>query len=261
MQRLKPNQHKSRRAGFTFLELQVAFLLLALSLAALGPMVVMQSRHLAVLEDRFDETTTYHLTPVESDWASRLGAAAVVTDTATSSGPPPPPIVTLIDQTDPGYTEEDIGAIDWTTVHNSHSYGSYQRRQNGGGFGDKAYFTFENLPAGNYEVFATWGKKSNNAPNTPFTIYDDTIQVGFRRRNQKKHPKDAWIEGVRWAQLGLFPISSGTLKVMVSDNANGYVMADAIRIAPVQVNEVEILGLNRSLTDDSVSLTVRLSAP
>ena len=69
------------------------------------------------------------------------------------------------------------------------------------------------------------------------------------------------LDGVRWENLGLFPVTSGILKVMVTDDSNGYVVADAMRIAQVQINDVEILGLNRSLTDDSVSLTVRLSAP
>ena len=31
--------------------------------------------------------------------------------------------------------------------------------------------------------------------------------------------------------MGHFPVSSGTLKVVLSDNANGYVIADALRVA------------------------------
>jgi hypothetical protein len=258
MQHFQLTPHRCRRAGFTFLELQVAFLLLALALAALGPMVVMQSRHLAVLEDRLDESTTYHLTPVESGWASRLGAAAVVTDASALSGTP---AVTLIDQTDDGYTENDTGSTVWTTVYNADAYSLYQRRPNGGGIGDNASFTFNDVQAGYYEVFATWGKQHDNATDTPFTIYDDTTSRGLVRKSQRIHPDDVILDGVRWESLGLFPITSGILKVMVTDDSNGYVMADAIRIAQVQINDVEILGLNRSLTDDSVSLTVRLSAP
>ncbi|NQU25621.1 MAG: type II secretion system protein [Candidatus Nealsonbacteria bacterium] len=66
------------RPGFSFLELQVAFVLLSIALAGLAPLVVMQSRQVKRLESRFNHQTTYHLTPSTNVWARKLGAAAMI---------------------------------------------------------------------------------------------------------------------------------------------------------------------------------------
>ena len=52
--------------------------------------------------------------------------------------------------------------------------------------------------------------------------------------NQQFAPGDTTIDGQSWASLGVFTASSGTLVVGLSDNANGIVDADAIRIQQIQ---------------------------
>ncbi|MBI1917208.1 MAG: type II secretion system protein, partial [Planctomycetes bacterium] len=59
---MPPRHHLSRR-GFSLLELQVAFVVLAIALAGLYPLVVIHSKQQRKLEQRLDPQTTYYLVP------------------------------------------------------------------------------------------------------------------------------------------------------------------------------------------------------
>ncbi|NQT13399.1 MAG: type II secretion system protein [Planctomycetes bacterium] len=74
------------RKGFSFLELQVAFVLLGIALAGLVPLVVMQSKQLKRIEDRLSSQTTHYLAPSDSLWARKLGVPATIQ--ATDPGSP-----------------------------------------------------------------------------------------------------------------------------------------------------------------------------
>jgi len=78
------------RDAFSFLELQVALVLLGIALAGLVPLVVMQSKQLKKLEARLDHTATYYLVPSTSTWARKLGAPAAIETEASGGGAPPP---------------------------------------------------------------------------------------------------------------------------------------------------------------------------
>ena len=69
--------------------------------------------------------------------------------------------------------------------------------------------------------------------DAPFAIYDATLEVGTRRIDQRAQPADFVLNGVSWDQLGTFAIRSGILRVAVRNDANGYVIADAVRIERV----------------------------
>src|SRR5262245_24446757 len=98
------------RAGFSFLELQVSFVIFGIALAGLFPLVVMQSRHLEKVEARLKPRTPYYLIPSTDEWARKLGAAARVM--TQDPGPPPPPPVLTIDNGEAGYSET---GTDWQT--------------------------------------------------------------------------------------------------------------------------------------------------
>ncbi len=59
-----------------------------------------------------------------------------------------------------------------------------------------------------------------------------------------------------WQSLGIFSITSGTLRVELSDDANDEVVADAVRIVPWG-NQVQVLSVQKSF--DSEEVTVRVS--
>ncbi|EAZ88683.1 hypothetical protein CY0110_12412 [Crocosphaera chwakensis CCY0110] len=54
--------------------------------------------------------------------------------------------------------------------------------------------------------------------------------------NQKIDPDDLIDGGTAWEALGEVQVTDDSLMVDLSDNANGYVIADAIRIEPVGVS-------------------------
>jgi hypothetical protein len=79
-----------------------------------------------------------------------------------------------------------------------------------------------NIPsADTFDVYAWWSSHSNRASNAPYRVYYDggsqTIRV-----NQK-------YNGGKWNYLGTFAFASGTSGyVVLGDDANGYVIADAV---------------------------------
>jgi RHS repeat-associated protein len=86
-----------------------------------------------------------------------------------------------------------------------------------------------NVPvAGQYEVFARWTASGNRATNAPYAITHagGTAQVAVNQQ----------ANGAAWNSLGTFTFSPGTAhKVTLSDQANGYVIADAIRLVPISI--------------------------
>jgi hypothetical protein len=75
--------------------------------------------------------------------------------------------------------------------------------------------------AGQWEVYAIWSNRSTRASNSPYTINhasdSDVVQV-----NQK-------INGGIWNSLGSYDFERGVTTVVLSDDADGAVIADAIK--------------------------------
>ncbi len=137
-----------------------------------------------------------------------------------------PPSVVIADNGDTGFTA--VGQWQrWT----GQGYLSDIHESLAGTGADVASWTFPNLLPGTYRVSATWTAYTNRASNSPFTILDDATIVGSVTVNQRLAPSQFADAGVYWNDLGSsYQISSGKLVVRLSDNANGRVNADAIRI-------------------------------
>src|SRR5204863_356774 len=86
---------------------------------------------------------------------------------------------------------------------------------------------------GQYEVAVTWYADPNRATNAPFTVLDGSSPRGTTLVNQQQSPADFSDAGVSWKSLGTFSVTGTSLVVQLSNLANGYVIADAIRIKPV----------------------------
>ena len=95
---------------------------------------------------------------------------------------------------------------------------------------DVGRWTFDVVP-GRYRVSATWGPHPSAATNTPYTVLDGTTPLGTIRLNQEVAANDFQDAGAAWEDLGsAFAVLGTTLVVQVSDAANEYVEADAVRI-------------------------------
>ena len=111
-----------------------------------------------------------------------------------------------------------------TTIHHNGAPGGSGAKQ--------ATWTFTGLAPGNYQVAVTWTSNANRASNAPYTILDNTTSVYSTTVNQQNAPAANSVEsGINFQNLGgPVTITSGTLVVRLTDNANGYVIADAVRI-------------------------------
>ena len=86
------------------------------------------------------------------------------------------------------------------------------------------------VTSGLYRVAATWAEYPNRATNAPFTIYDGAVSLETVQVNQQLAPDDFTDQGVGWEILGTYTITGAALNVELADNANGLLIADAIRI-------------------------------
>lgn len=81
-----------------------------------------------------------------------------------------------------------------------------------------------NAPAGQYEVYAMWTANANRATNATYTI---THAQGVTQA-----PVNQQLNGSAFNLLGTFNLN-GSSTITLSDQANGYVIADAIQLNPL----------------------------
>jgi RHS repeat-associated protein len=139
----------------------------------------------------------------------------------------------VVDNTDPGTSA--VGS--WTSgTLNPGFYGTnFQYYAAGGGANTFTWFA-PITQAGRYKVYARWTVHANRATNAPYTVHHDggttTVQVNQEGSN-----------GV-WVPLGSYNLTPGAgHKVVLSNNANEYVIADAVRFAkdPIASGASEIV--------------------
>jgi hypothetical protein len=144
------------------------------------------------------------------------------------------PTYTVIDNTDvSGYTQ----TAGWSTVGSSGHNGGYVYAASGSG-SEVATFTFTGLTPGTFKVGITWQAFSNRATNTPVKVYDSngTTLLGTFAINQVNAPNGSApapdADPAVWQDLyGLgFTITGTSIKVTIDNNANGFVIADAVYI-------------------------------
>ena len=85
---------------------------------------------------------------------------------------------------------------------------------------------------GSWELFARWTSHSNRASDAPFTVY--------HAGGSTTVPKNQRLNGGEWVSLGVYSFNAGAGSVVLSDDANGVVVADAIKIVPSVVEEVVV---------------------
>lgn len=102
----------------------------------------------------------------------------------------------------------------------------------GGAGENSAVWNLETIAT--YDVYARWASHSNRASNAEYLIHyiDDTgsSAIDVVTVNQR-------TDGGQWVKLGTYRLSSLTSRVELTDAANGYVVADAIRFVPVAAAE------------------------
>jgi hypothetical protein len=113
--------------------------------------------------------------------------------------------------------------------------GTFHYSAAGSGF-DVATWTFD-VTAGVYRVSASWSASYNRATDAKYSVLDDATSLATVTVNQQIAADDLADAGVLWEDLGTFAVSSTTLVVELADNANNFVIADAIRIEKMSGGE------------------------
>jgi hypothetical protein len=134
----------------------------------------------------------------------------------------------ILDNGQPGYAETGSG---WTSY--AAGYNGSLRFHAAASGADTASWQASGLPAGYYTVQATWNGSSNHASNAPYSIYDGTTLLRTVTVDQRPAPSGAAVGGVVFQDLATVQVTTGTLRVVLSDNTNGYVVADAVRLVPI----------------------------
>ncbi len=152
---------------------------------------------------------------------------------ATTSTPSPTVTTTstttllkrTLDNGSAGYTQS--GA--WTAVTGRGVASDMSLAARGTG-STSATWSFTSIPNGKYQVYGSWLGASTNATNAPFTLYNGSTPVTTVRTSQRVNSSGLTADGANWKLLGTVTVTGGRLNVRLNNQADGTVVADAIRI-------------------------------
>ena len=117
-----------------------------------------------------------------------------------------------------------------------------------------ATWTINITQAGFYHIDAWWTEHSNRASNAPYSIYNNGILIGTVRVDQRTN-------GGVFNRLISYGLDAGTLTVELSNDADGYVVADALQLEFVTSSPiVEIQSPVNGYLSTASGVTVRAAA-
>lgn len=137
---------------------------------------------------------------------------------------------TIIDNTDSGFTTTGS----WPASSSSCGYYGTDYLYNSLGSGsDQAKWSFAVIE-GEYQISAQWTAHSNRASNAGYRVYNNGKEIGLQIFDQR-------INGGRFNVFDTtYILEKGTLDVVLTDNADGYIIADAVRVVHLGPNSNQI---------------------
>jgi len=138
--------------------------------------------------------------------------------------------VVLVDDADVGNVET-TGS--WTASSSTSGYYGVGYRHSAAGDGSDTLSWRLHIPAdGTYEVFVRYTQHSNRATNAPYTIVHDSGQA-TQLVNQT-------TGGGQWVSVGSYGFTKGgDHEIRLSDDADGYVIADAVMLVRDTTGETD----------------------
>jgi hypothetical protein len=242
------------RLATTYLEVQVAMVMLAIATAGLYSVSVTQTRQSARLTDRvfagFADADAA-INPNASEWGRKLGVMATVDEVAGAALPLPADnyFVSITDNQSGGTTTTYRAPDDsysWYFWNYYRCYGGnayYHPEHSTSGLGSYCDQTITGIPNGNYEILITYPNLNSLGTSIPYEIYDGATWVQTVNVNQKLPCNDTRLNSHDWERIAVMPITSGTLKIRMLDGpgARNYVIADAIA---VRTRKFELTSVN-----------------
>jgi hypothetical protein len=181
---------------------------------------------------------------IDATGVSPTFAAVPGPDTAPGSGG-----TRIVYNTDPGFTTSG----NWTRIGNNTSGASGQRV-----ISDQpsplspcfATFSFGGIAPGTYDIFGAWPTSPSNASNAPYRVYDGTTLRAMALVNQQAAPVYPVFNSFDRSWIARVYCASGTIRVVLSNDSDAPVVADAVAVSPVS-------GLSSQVVvDDSPDITV-----
>jgi len=143
----------------------------------------------------------------------------------------------IIDNRDSDYVNI-VG--DWfSSTYIEGYYGEDYIHDDNNGHGTKSVNYLLNLSeVGFYEVFLRWTSHSERADNVPVNIFHSEGLTELLINEEKK--------GAGWVSMGIYYFDNNSVQkiVILNENSNGYVIADAVRLSPRKTNVSEIKPTN-----------------
>lgn len=152
-------------------------------------------------------------------------SAATTTTTSTSTS-----TTRILDNGQAGYAVNGS----WSTRTGSGRDGDLQSAaRSTSGVTATANWSFTSLPAGSYRVWMTWPGGTGQASNAPVSFYDGSRLVRTVTVDQRSAASGLSKDGSNWKLITTLTISGSQMAVNLGNNANGTVIADALRIERV----------------------------
>jgi hypothetical protein len=129
----------------------------------------------------------------------------------------------VIDNGDSGFNKSS----GWVTIP---KYGFQNDSSLSWGTSANATWTFNSVPNGTYNVYATWKTLPILSLSTSVTY---NINGTNNVINQRIKPNSLVEDGVDWGLIGTVTVTNGTITIKLTNNTSGWMEADAIKIKSV----------------------------
>lgn len=271
-----PGKLQPERRGSSYLEVQVAMVLLSIGISGLYSISVVQTRQTARLQQMLPSDQIASINPVsaadpaQAAWAKKFGVYAEIQTDVLAAPVPIYPLnhgfQQIIDNEDAvGFiTYQAPGADDWEE-YGGH-YGDHDMNvaeiSTVSSYGSYAYFEFRNVPPGEYEVFTTFPTKRSSYSGEFGSAVPHYIIGGSTYEvvpvDQRTVEQDVEHDGHWWERLGKFTFDSNTVYVVVYDSprTGDWLIADAVMLRSRR--SFEVVTAVSPTADGGATVTVEL---
>lgn len=249
------------RAGSTYLEIQVAMVMLAIAVSGLYSLSVIQTRQTSRLAEVLPSNEIAALNQADSAWERKLGSYARIESAAAPRPAEIPYVKTtrIVDNQDGSPAVElfrGSNPYDWTSWDYPTNYlGNAHFLYNTGDPSPWAELSAFGLPAGDYDVFVMHPVFTSLGNAIEHQVYDGNSLLESVLVNQQQSPDDTYHAGRWWKRLGTYEINSGTCRVRLigGPGALWYIIADAIMVRSRRSLEIQSIA---DTADGGVTVTL-----
>jgi hypothetical protein len=163
-----------------------------------------------------DDQTTYYIAVRAYDWSGQMSDYSDEVEFISASGSE----VVVVDNSDSAFST--VGT--WSHSSTIPGYYGVDYQYHAPGAGNKtANWAFEISSNGVYEISVRWSSHANRAPDATYSIFNNGTYLGDETVDQT-------VNGGQFIPIGEYSLLPGQLEVILTDEASGYVIADAVKL-------------------------------